>query len=73
MQLSEYLASRRIRLRDFAAQVDLSVPTISKLANGVSRPTFETMEAIRKATDGEVTANDFLDQHRAASLQPAPE
>lgn len=72
MQLSEYLASKRIRLQDFADLIGLSVPTVSKLANGVNRPTFATMEAILKATGGEVTANDFAAQHRSAS-QPATE
>lgn len=60
MQLSEYLAANRIRLRDLAEKVGISAPSLSKLANGVNSPRLETARKISEATAGEVTAEDFM-------------
>ena len=63
MQLAEYLAVNRIRLHDFAEKIGMSAPSVSKLANGVNKPSFDTMQKIAEVTGGLVSADDFLHQH----------
>lgn len=67
MQLAEYLDVHRIRIVDFAAKVGISAPSVSKIANGINKPSFETMQKIYDATNGEVTVHDFWRQHPVAS------
>lgn len=67
MTLDEYLSQAKDEngkpLRDaaFGARCGMSQSQISRLRKGKSRPSFEGMEAIRKATDGEVSPNDWFE------------
>lgn len=63
MQLAEYLTSKRIKLHEFADIIGHTASSVSRLASGVNKPTLDTMQLIYKATDGEVTAEDFRQQH----------
>ena len=60
MLLSEWLAREGITKTDFAALIGVSVPTISNLCNGHSWLSRETARRIEHATNGEVTAADFV-------------
>ena len=68
MKLCDYLTTNGLTLAAFAAMSGLSVPTVSRLRRGLHRPDWKTLDAIKAATDGQVTANDFFadDTTRAA-------
>lgn len=59
MTLSDYLEKKRITDAAFAATVGMSQSQVNRLKNGRSRPSWEAIAAIEKATKGKVTANDF--------------
>lgn len=61
MKLSDYLVENALTLDAFAAQINRSAATVSRIARGLNRPDWETMEAIVRATSGRVTPNDFAD------------
>lgn len=44
----------------FAAMAGLSQPQVSRLLKGHHNPSLATMDAIRRATGGKVTPNDWL-------------
>jgi transcriptional regulator with XRE-family HTH domain len=60
-KLRAYLKRRHITGRDFAKQIGRDAGTVSKILHGhVSFPDPDTQRAIIEATNGEITANDFL-------------
>ena len=59
MRLADYLRDRKIRNADFAKRIGRSDASVSRLARGLQRPDWDTLEAIRRETEGAVTANDF--------------
>lgn len=60
MTLREWLAEHHCAQKDFAARIERSEATVSRLANGTNRPDAETARRIYRATNGAVTPNDFL-------------
>lgn len=60
MTLAEYLSSKRLTDEAFASIVNLSQSQISRIKRGISRPSWSAVEAIERATGGEVSASDFL-------------
>jgi transcriptional regulator with XRE-family HTH domain len=60
MRLDEWLSKNAVTMTEMAALTGRSVSTISRLARGLHRPGFGTADAIRHATGGAVTPNDFL-------------
>lgn len=60
MRLQDYLSQNAINLADFGRRVGRSSATISRLARGLNRPDWQTMNAIVEATGGAVQPNDFL-------------
>lgn len=60
MKLSEYLESKGIRRGEFASRVGVSAGRITQLCDGSGWPSRGVAERISAATEGEVTANDFL-------------
>lgn len=60
MKLSAYLSDKNLTDDAFAAIVGMSQSQISRLKRGISRPSWETVAAIERATGGLVTAADFL-------------
>lgn len=60
MTLSEYLSERKITDEAFAAEVGISQSQISRLRRGISRPSWESVALIERATEGQVTASDFM-------------
>jgi transcriptional regulator with XRE-family HTH domain len=59
MKLSDYLAANGIGDADFADRIGVNRSTVSRLRRTNQKPTGETLEAIFRATDGAVSANDF--------------
>jgi hypothetical protein len=60
MKLSEYLKSKGIRRGDFARAIGVSAGRVTQLCDESGWPSRGVAENISAATDGEVTANDFL-------------
>ena len=67
MKLADYLKANGITATAFAAKIARSTATVSRLSRGRQRPDWSTLEAIRAATDGKVTANDFHGAERDRS------
>lgn len=60
MHLSAYMQRHDIDDEAFAGMIGVKRETVSRLRRGKIRPSLKTIEAIRAATSGAVTANDFL-------------
>lgn len=60
MKLAEWLKSTRTRRYEFARRIGVAPSMVGDYCKGVSWPGRDKMEAIRSATDGLVTANDFM-------------
>ena len=59
MKLDQYLEANGLTLAKFGSLIGRSPATISRIARGINRPDWDTLEAIKLATAGAVTANDF--------------
>lgn len=60
MLLTDWLARERITRSAFAAMIGVSAPTITDLCQGNQWLSRRTARAIEAATNGEVTAADFV-------------
>lgn len=60
MTLSDYLAQPGKTATDIARECGVSVSTITRAAAPNGSPSLDLMRKIAAATDGEVTANDFM-------------
>ncbi len=72
MKLSDWLDlpnpdGSRKRRDEFAKSIDVTPQMISNYCAGRMWPGRERMEAIVKATNGEVTANDFIDLNQGVA------
>lgn len=61
MKLADYLAEQKLTLEAFGALCGRSAATLSRLARGLHKPDWDTMEAIEKATGGKIQPNDWAD------------
>jgi transcriptional regulator with XRE-family HTH domain len=64
MKLAEYLQQEKISPAQFAAKLSKPASTISRVLKEQRTPTLDLMDAIAKETNGAVTPNDFLSDHR---------
>lgn len=60
MRLAEYLKANGIKRGDFARDVGISAGWVTSLCDGGGWPSRDVAERIARATDGNVTADDFL-------------
>ena len=60
MILAEWLKAKDIRRRDFAARIGVTPSAITDYCERGVWPKKETMQAIVRETNGDVTPNDFL-------------
>lgn len=67
MQLSDYLKLRRMTATQFAEMIGVSVATVSRIANGINRPDWDTLDKIEAATDHAVSMADFRNTPRRGS------
>lgn len=65
MILKSYLDTADVKQAEFAALVGVTVPTISKLANGLMRPSLVLALRIERATDGKVPVESWDAQPKA--------
>ena len=66
MHLADYMTANGLRDEDLAAMIGVSRGTVSRIRLRKIRPRWQTIEKIRAATAGAVTADDF-----AGPLAPA--
>jgi len=67
MKLADWLKAKNVTQTEFADTIGVTPGFISQLISGVSKPGPGRIEAIHKATGGEVTATDLLDLPSAAA------
>lgn len=67
MTLADYLTEQNLTLDAFGRRVGRSAATISRIARGLHRPDWETMDLIQRETDGRVTPNDYRATDREAA------
>lgn len=60
MRLTEYLESKGIKRGDFARTIGVTPGWITSLCDGSGWPSRDVAEKITRATEGQVTADDFL-------------
>lgn len=61
MQLESYLSENDISIPQFAMKIGASNRAVVwRYLNGIRRPSDEMLERIKRATNGHVTANDFI-------------
>ena len=60
MKLADYMALVGIKDTAFAEKVGRDQSTISRIRRGEVLPDWSTVARIAEATDGAVTANDFM-------------
>jgi len=68
MKLTDYLAGHNISDADFAASIGVSRQSVHRYKTGDRAPEWPVLAKIRDATDGAVTADDFL---APSTSQPA--
>ena len=60
MRLSEFIEQAGLTDAVFGEQCGLSQSQVSRLRNGKSKPSFEAIEAVRGASGGKVSPNDWF-------------
>lgn len=68
MKLAAYLKHTDQTYRQFAAKLGCDAGQVNRWANGRRSPTLEMCARIRAATDGLVSADDFLPDEAAPSV-----
>jgi Cro/C1-type HTH DNA-binding domain len=66
IHLSEYMAANNLSDVDVAQGIERSRETVSRIRRRKVRPDWETIERLKRFTNGQVTADDF------ASLDSEP-
>ncbi|SHF01524.1 putative transcriptional regulator [Kaistia soli DSM 19436] len=66
MKLASYLADQKLTDRAFAAVIGKERSVVTRYRTGELRPPLEVIEAIRIATGGAVSYEDFLVRTEAA-------
>lgn len=60
MTLKDYLEQNGLSLKAFGDRCGLSAPTILRVRDGLVIPSHNTIAAIERATNGEVSATELL-------------
>lgn len=61
VHLAEYMIEKELSDDEVAKALNCSRPTVSRIRRRLVRPNWETLEAIKKFTNGFSTANDYMD------------
>lgn len=64
MKLQDYLRRHQLSPKAFAERINVSSVTVTRYMTGARRPDWDVMSRIVDATDGAVTADDFLTVER---------
>lgn len=60
VHLADYMADKGLSDEDVAKGIKRSRPTVSRIRRRLVRPDWETIEAIKKFTNGFSTADDYM-------------
>lgn len=60
MLISQWLAAKDLTAKDLARIASISGAQLSRIINGVSRPSWETAQSISLATDKQVSASSLM-------------
>ena len=60
MKLADYLSQERLTDAAFAARISRDRSFVTRLRVGAAKPSFSTISSIMAATNGAVTADDFV-------------
>lgn len=63
-KLASYLEQARVSQADFAAALGVKQPTVSRLVNGVQRPSLDLAIAIERVTRGAVPFTSWASEQR---------
>lgn len=63
MTLDQWLTARGMKATDFASLAGLTKQAVYYYRRNLRFPGPDTLRAIREATGGQVTADDFVDAH----------
>lgn len=61
MKLRDYMVREKLTYQAVADAVGVNVAQIHRWANGTTMPPIRQTARLAKVTNGEVTANDFMD------------
>jgi transcriptional regulator with XRE-family HTH domain len=61
MTLSEYMAEIGLKDEPLAKMIGVERSTVTKLRLGTGKPSFKTLIAIERVTNGKVRASDFVE------------
>ena len=64
MQLDNYMRVMRLTDADLAELVGVDRSTVSRVRRGKTRPSWDLIRKIRTASEGLVTADDFLEEEK---------
>ena len=67
MKLSDWMAANQMKVDDFARLIGVHLVTAYKLRAGKSLPSVKVAAAIERATNGAVTAADFVPHQTEAA------
>lgn len=59
VHLADYMADKGLSDEDVAVSIGRSRPTVSRIRRRLVRPDWQTIEEIKKFTDGASTADDY--------------
>jgi transcriptional regulator with XRE-family HTH domain len=71
--LRRYRKAKGLTIEALAERISSSRATISRIEAGLQEPSFGLMRRIMAETEGEVTANDFVNWREPASPSEAAE
>lgn len=60
MKLADWLSTKKIKRREFAAAVGIGAPYLTELCQGIKWPGRDVAERIMRETKGKVTPTDFI-------------
>lgn len=60
MTLDQYLRSGRKSAQDLSDATGLTVASISRIRNGLQKPSYDAIRALVEATGGDVRSDDLL-------------
>jgi transcriptional regulator with XRE-family HTH domain len=60
VHLADYMAEKGLSDEDVAKAIKRTRPTVSRIRRRLVRPDWETIEAIKKFTNGFSTADDYM-------------
>lgn len=65
MKLKTYLRDRQEKPAAFAARIDVAPSTITRILRGERTPRIDLIAKIKSATNGDVTAEDWMQPEAA--------